>query len=88
MVCVGEQSLPAARYVRTERGFEIREDDPPETVPFPTVDLRDGPRRAEGGARVAPAAEGGGEERGAVHHGTTLQVTLDEGDLLYLPAFW
>ena len=96
MACVGEESLPAARYVRTKDGLEIREDDPPEWVPFPTVDLRDGSRRVEGrvgagagaGAGAAAAVEGGEGGRGPVHQGTTLQVTLNEGDILYLPAFW
>lgn len=72
VACVEERNLPAASYVDTAEGLVPFEDDPRQDVPFPTWD----PDNHSGqGGRFS-------------HLSRPLRVTLNRGDLLYLPALW
>ncbi|KAF8849871.1 phospholipase A2 [Acephala macrosclerotiorum] len=72
--CVAEAELPGATYVRTSSGsLEIRLDEGGEKVPFATWDPDGG---EDGyGTRYSRYAE-------------PVRVTLEKGDMLYLPALW
>lgn len=74
--CVNEQFLPAATYTPIEGSehleLEARLDNPPATVPFAVWDP-DSP-----GVRSTSFS----------HLSGPLRVTLDPGDMLYLPALW
>jgi jumonji domain-containing protein 7 len=82
--CVNEQSLPSAVYVRTpdaagdadpeESKAELRLEleDGVDPVPFATWDPD---RPEERATRYSPLAR-------------PMRVTLDPGDMLYLPAMW
>ncbi|CZR57379.1 related to phospholipase [Phialocephala subalpina] len=72
--CVAEAELPAATYVRDEKaGLVMKEDGGGEKVPFATWDPDGG---VEGsGTRYSRLAE-------------PVRVTLEKGDMLYLPALW
>ncbi len=72
---VAEQTLRPASYARKEGGFEIVEEEG-DGVPFATWD----PDSQDG-------VEGG---NGTVYSRFVepVRVTLEEGDMLYLPALW
>ncbi|PHH81170.1 hypothetical protein CDD80_2 [Ophiocordyceps camponoti-rufipedis] len=70
--CMNEKLLPQARYVRTGRGLTLRPDDQSEPVPFATWDP-DHPTK---------------ESTPVSHLARPLRVTLEPGDMLYLPAMW
>jgi len=86
--CVNERRVVGARYARREReegrneeGEEGEEkledlvvcvDEPEELVPFATWDPDEPGKRATRFSGLSRA----------------LRVTLDEGDMLYLPALW
>ncbi|KAI9698721.1 MAG: hypothetical protein M1836_003831 [Candelina mexicana] len=72
-VCVGEKELRAATYVRDGEGkLVVRDDEGGEMVPTATWDPD------------VPAVMAKGFERMS----RPLRVTLEEGDMLYLPALW
>ena len=79
---VGEDMLRPARYARGEEGLVLKEEEG-EGVPFPTWD--------PDGVSVG-GLEGGGEEtvEGNAFEDVVrpLRVTLEPGDMLYLPAMW
>ncbi|KAG9506170.1 hypothetical protein J7337_003151 [Fusarium musae] len=71
--CVNEQPLKAATYTRGENGMELKIDDTyDEAVPFAIWD----PDRPEQNATKFS------------HLAQPLRVTLNPGDMLYLPAMW
>ncbi|KAF2429189.1 phospholipase A2 [Tothia fuscella] len=74
--CVNEQVLRAATYVPVdsseELGYDAHLDDPPATIPFATWDPDDAESRPTAFSTLS----------------RPLQVTLDPGDMLYLPALW
>lgn len=70
--CVNEQMLPLATYARTEKGMELRLDEGEETVPLATWDPEDPEKNVTEFSHLAKP----------VH------VTLEPGDMLYLPAMW
>lgn len=81
--CVNERELAPATYVRDEdadgsAGLRIVEDEGGEKVPFATWDP-DSSQERDGeewrGTRYSKFAE-------------PVRVTLNEGDMLYLPALW
>lgn len=72
IACVGEVRLPAATYVRSESGFDVREDEPRHEVPFPASDLE--------------ASDD--QSHNLPHLSQPLAVSLNAGDVLYLPALW
>ena len=79
MPCVNEQLLPRARYKPTEGSLTTHSDelainveDGDELLPIPTWDPDDP----------------GGRPSTYSHLSQSLRVTLEEGDLLYLPAMW
>ncbi len=65
-------SLPTAG-IDAGAAFDIREDDDSEPVPFPTCDPTDEAQRQRN--RFARLSK-------------PLEVTLNPGDMLYLPALW
>ncbi|KAI9794740.1 MAG: hypothetical protein M1835_006371 [Candelina submexicana] len=72
-VCVEEKEMRAATYVRDREGkLVVRDDEGGEMVPTATWDPD------------VPAVMAKGLERMS----RPLRVTLDEGDMLYLPALW
>lgn len=72
--CVDERKLPPASFVRTpDRSFEIKREEG-DWVPFATWDPD------------LPEDEGNGTEYS--QYARPVRVTLEEGDLLYLPALW
>ncbi|KAE8131639.1 cupin-like domain-containing protein [Aspergillus pseudotamarii] len=70
--CVNEQPLQPATYVRTDDGLVLQMDDNDEPVPFPTWD----PDRPS--ENTTPFSQ----------YTQPLRVTLNPGDMLYLPAMW
>ncbi|KAF5631571.1 phospholipase [Fusarium sp. NRRL 52700] len=70
--CVNEQPLKAATYTRGENGMELKIDTDDEAVPFAIWD----PDRPEQNATKFS------------HLAQPLRVTLNPGDMLYLPAMW
>ena len=74
--CVNEQEVPGATYTPepsdTDSNLQIQLDQPAEMVPVPTWDPEKPDERATAYSRFAEP----------------MQVTLNEGDLLYLPALW
>ena len=75
--CVAEERLPPARYVRRRRPaapgrLELVVEDGEEPVPFPTWDPD---RPAERATPYSPLA-------------CPMRVTLEPGDMLYLPCMW
>jgi peptidyl-lysine (3S)-dioxygenase / protease len=75
VACVNEQPLIAARYVPYERNVDVlvpKDDDPSETVFWPTLDPDSGRGKMSNLGRMAKP----------------LRVTLNPGDMLYLPAKW
>jgi peptidyl-lysine (3S)-dioxygenase / protease len=76
--CINEQTLPAATYhskladPETTGDLEVQLDDPAETVPFATWDPDVPEKRPTAFSRLSKP----------------LKVTLDVGDMLYLPALW
>lgn len=72
MACVSEEPFPAGRYIRTGSGFDIEEDRPSNLVPLPTVNPAARERKDNIFSRLSKP----------------LEVTLNPGDMLYLPAFW
>lgn len=80
---VKEDVLRPARYARRANGLEL-ECEEGEGVPFPTWDPDE--------VSVGGGAEGMGEERveGNEFEDVVrpLRVTLEPGDMLYLPAMW
>jgi jumonji domain-containing protein 7 len=72
--CVAEKELRPASYVRSEDGgLEILEEDG-DRVPFATWD--------------PDVGEGKGFETTYSKFARPLRVTLEESDMLYLPAQW
>ncbi|KAF4430301.1 phospholipase [Fusarium acutatum] len=70
--CVNEQPLKPATYTRVENGMELKMDPNDETVPFAIWD----PDKPEQNATKFS------------HLARPLRVTLEPGDMLYLPAMW
>lgn len=70
--CMNEKLLPQATYIRTDRGLILRPDEQSEPVPFATWDP-DRPTK-----ECTPSS----------HLARPLRVTLEPGDMLYLPAMW
>ncbi|KAF4507602.1 hypothetical protein G6O67_004082 [Ophiocordyceps sinensis] len=70
--CVNEKQLPPATYVRTDKGFSLYLDEGSEPVPFATWDPDDPETNATPLSSFA----------------RPLRVTLEPGDMLYLPAMW
>ncbi|KAE8411022.1 cupin-like domain-containing protein [Aspergillus pseudocaelatus] len=70
--CVNEKPLQPATYVRTDDGLVLQMDDNDEPVPFPTWDPD---RPSENNTPFSQYAQ-------------PLRVTLNPGDMLYLPAMW
>jgi peptidyl-lysine (3S)-dioxygenase / protease len=70
--CVGERELATASYIRHGTVLRVEKENERSLVPFPTWDP-DSP-----------------EERPTAysHLAQTMRVTLQAGDLLYLPALW
>ncbi|KAE8326968.1 cupin-like domain-containing protein [Aspergillus sergii] len=69
---VNEKPLRPATYVRTKDGLVLQMDDNDEPVPFPTWD----PDRPS--ENTTPFSQ----------YAQPLRVTLNPGDMLYLPAMW
>lgn len=72
VACVKEEKLDAATYVQTDNGLEPQEDEHVEQVPVPTWDP-DNPQTHPN--RFSCLCK-------------PVRVTLDPGDMLYLPAQW
>ena len=73
VACVRERELTPATYSRTEEGrLALRQDEGAEKVPFATWDPE------KGGHRGMPLSE----------LARPMRVTLEEGDVLYLPTLW
>lgn len=70
--CVNEQRLEAATYVRVDGELTLHMDSDAETVPFATWDPEDP------GKNATPYS----------HLARPISVTLNPGDMLYLPAMW
>ncbi|KAL2357462.1 cupin-like domain-containing protein [Cryomyces antarcticus] len=79
--CVNERMLPSATYAHVvipkgdgeeEEQLEMRPDDPAQEVPFATWDPDEPEKRPTQFSRLSRPA----------------RVTLEEGDMLYLPALW
>lgn len=70
--CMNEKQLPPATYVRTDKGFSLYLDEGSEPVPFATWDPDDPETNATPLSSFA----------------RPLRVTLEPGDMLYLPAMW
>ncbi|PNY18329.1 Uncharacterized protein TCAP_07565 [Tolypocladium capitatum] len=70
--CMNERLLPPATYVRENQGLSLRLDEGAEPIPFATWDPDDPQTNA------TPLSS----------HARPLRVTLDPGDMLYLPAMW
>ncbi|KAF5702932.1 putative phospholipase [Fusarium globosum] len=70
--CVNEQPLKPATYTRGENGMELKMDPDDQAVPFAIWD----PDSPEQNATKFS------------HLTRPLRVTLDPGDMLYLPAMW
>lgn len=70
--CMNETLLTPATYVRDEAGLSIRLDEGVDLVPFVTWDPDDPQSNA---TRFS-------------HYAQPVRVTLDPGDMLYLPALW
>ncbi|KAF5585211.1 phospholipase [Fusarium pseudoanthophilum] len=70
--CVNEQPLKPATYTRKENSMELKMDPDDETVPFAIWD----PDKPEHNATKFS------------HLARPLRVTLNPGDMLYLPAMW
>ena len=70
--CVNEQTVPLARYAQVNDSLQHQVVDPPQSVPVPTWDS-DMPKE-----RSVPLSE----------CAQPMHVTLDIGDMMYLPAMW
>ena len=70
--CVNEQRLKPATYCRTSEGLSLQMDPDAETVPFATWDPDDPEKNTTLFSCFAKP----------------LRVTLNPGDMLYLPAMW
>lgn len=70
--CMNEKLLAPATYARDSQGLSLRLDDDPTPVPFATWDP-DHP--GENPTRQSRLAQ-------------PIRVTLEPGDMLYLPALW
>jgi jumonji domain-containing protein 7 len=70
--CVNEQPLRPATYKRREAGMELEMDSDDEAVPFAIWDPDRPEENTTGFSRLA----------------RPLRVTLNPGDMLYLPAMW
>lgn len=70
--CVNEQPLRPATYMRGENGMELKMDLNSEAVPFAIWD----PDKPEQNTTKFS------------HLARPLRVTLNPGDMLYLPAMW
>lgn len=70
--CVNEKELTPASYVREAGGFEMKRENGGK-VPFATWD---------------PDTVDGGNETQYSRHARPVRVTLEAGDMLYLPALW
>ncbi|RDA84682.1 hypothetical protein CP532_3519 [Ophiocordyceps camponoti-leonardi (nom. inval.)] len=70
--CMNEKLLPPATYIRTDNGLSLRPDEHGEPVPFVTWDPD------EPSINATPVS----------HLARPLRVTLEPGDMLYLPAMW
>jgi jumonji domain-containing protein 7 len=70
--CVNEQPLKPATYKRGENGMQLEMDSDTASVPFAIWD----PDRPEQNATRFS------------HLARPLRVTLNPGDMLYLPAMW
>ncbi|KAM0251037.1 hypothetical protein ACHAP5_001917 [Fusarium lateritium] len=70
--CVNEQPLRPATYKRRENGMDLEMDSDDEAVPFA---IWDPDRPEENATRFS-------------HLARPLRVTLNPGDMLYLPAMW
>ncbi|PHH82789.1 hypothetical protein CDD83_3177 [Cordyceps sp. RAO-2017] len=70
--CMNEKLLPPATFTREGQGLSLRLDEPCEPVPFATWD----PDEAQADATSLS------------HLARPLRVTLEPGDMLYLPALW
>jgi peptidyl-lysine (3S)-dioxygenase / protease len=70
--CVGEKELKPAGYVRRNGSLDIEMEEG-EKVPFATWD---------------PDAESSQEAGEYAQYARPVRVTLQEGDILYLPALW
>ncbi|KAK9475789.1 phospholipase A2 [Lipomyces japonicus] len=77
-ICVKETMLEQATYVKTDCGFEIKRDEEAGKVPWPTMDP-DGNSRDH--IDKKDKDEWGQNCR-------ILEVVLNPGDILYLPALW
>ncbi|EFY97607.1 Transcription factor jumonji/aspartyl beta-hydroxylase [Metarhizium robertsii ARSEF 23] len=70
--CMNEALLTPATYVRDETGLSIRVDEGADLVPFVTWDPDDPQTNSTAFSRFAQP----------------MRVTLNPGDMLYLPAMW
>jgi len=70
--CVNEQQVSRARYELLSNGLQPEVAEPPETVPVPTWDPDVADIRANTYSSLT----------------NPIRVTLEQGDMLYLPAMW
>lgn len=70
--CMNEKLLPPATYVRQDSGLSLQLDQVARPVPFATWDPDDPDTNPSALSRFA----------------RPLRVTLNPGDMLYLPAMW
>jgi len=70
--CVGEKDLRPATYVRHDGGFKMAIEEDGAPVPFPTWDPSNASMNSTKYSHLA----------------RPLRVTLEAGDMLYLPALW
>jgi peptidyl-lysine (3S)-dioxygenase / protease len=74
--CVAERELTPASYVRMADGtLEIKEEEG-DKIPFATWDPEKGDQ------------DGDEHETKYSKYAETVRVTLEKGDMLYLPALW
>ena len=70
--CVGEQDLTPASYIREDGMLKIEQEHERQAVPFPTWDPDFADQRPTKYSHLA----------------RPVRVTLEAGDILYLPALW
>jgi jumonji domain-containing protein 7 len=84
--CIGERHLPSASYGRAEDGMLVIKREEGEGLPFATWD-------PDGSENSSDEVEEHGDMKGRKEKeyrdlARPMRVTLDKGDMLYLPALW